>query len=189
MKPILFDFPNQFETENLLIRLPLPGDGEAVYEAKKASAEELNLWLPFIPTEEEPEKTEANVRDAYAKFMMREDLRLHIFLKHSHQLIGCTGLHRIDWSIPKFEIGYWMDTRWSGRGYMTEAVEGVTKFATETLQAKRVEIRCDTLNKKSKSIPERLGFELEAVLKNDKRDPAGDLRDTCIFVKIWNDEN
>jgi ribosomal-protein-serine acetyltransferase len=37
MNPILLEFPEEFETERLLIRKPLPGDGKAVYEAAQAS--------------------------------------------------------------------------------------------------------------------------------------------------------
>ena len=32
------------------------------------------------------------------------------------------GLHRIDWAVPKFEIGYWARTSHAGRGYITEDV-------------------------------------------------------------------
>jgi len=36
MNPIMMDFPNEIETERLYIRLPMPGDGKAAYEAVSA---------------------------------------------------------------------------------------------------------------------------------------------------------
>ncbi|PYZ92285.1 GNAT family N-acetyltransferase [Salipaludibacillus keqinensis] len=187
MNPILRDFPNEFETDHLLIRLPKPGDGPAVNEALKASINELKQWLPFAYAQQEPtvEDTEINVREAHLKFLKREDLRLHIFHKKTLTLVGCTGLHRIDWDVPKFEIGYWVDTRFTGEGYITEAVEGLSKFAFSELNGKRLEIRCDAKNMKSRAVPERLGFPLEGVLKNDDRSVDGkELRDTCVYAKI-----
>jgi RimJ/RimL family protein N-acetyltransferase len=77
-----------------------------------------------------------------------------IFDKETEQFIGLSGLYKPDWEIRKFEIGYWIDTRMSGKGYMTDAVQGITNFAFTELKARRVEIRCDTLNYKSKAIPE-----------------------------------
>ena len=70
---------------------------------------------------------------------------------------------------------------------MTEATEAITNFAFTELNAKRVEIRCDTRNTKSRAIPERLGFTLEGILKNDSLSAdSKELRDTCIFAKANN---
>ncbi len=47
MNPLLFDFPSEFYTERLLIRMPKPGDGKAVYDAIQASMKELKPWMVF----------------------------------------------------------------------------------------------------------------------------------------------
>ncbi|WP_053365254.1 GNAT family N-acetyltransferase [Bacillus sp. FJAT-27245] len=185
MDPILKEFPSEFETERLLIRMPKPGDGKAVFEAIQASLQELKPWMPFANIEQTEEDVEANIREAYAKFIKREDLRLLVFDKQSGMLIGSSGLHRINWSIPKFEIGYWIDSRHSRKGFMTEAVRGIVDFAISELSAKRIEIRCDSRNVKSRAIPERLGFQLEGILRNDELSVDGELRDTCVFSKIF----
>lgn len=183
MNPILMEFPNELETERLYIRLPMPGDGKAVYEAITASIEEFKIWLPFARREQSEETIEANIRESHAKFLLREDLRLLIFLKETGQFIGSSGLHRINWNIPKFEIGYWLDTRFSGKGYMTEAVQGISDFAFQVLGARRVEIRCDTQNARSNAIPKRLGFALEGTFHNDDLNFDGDLSHTHIYAK------
>jgi len=185
MDPILLDIPVEFYTERLIIRVPRPGDGKAVYESIKASVNELKQWLPFAREEQSEEKIEINLRNAYSKFLAREDMRLLLFLKETNEFIGSSGLHNPNWDIPKFEIGYWIDSRYSGNGYMTEAVNGITDFAFQVLHARRITIRCDTLNERSKAIPERLGFELEGTLRNDDRSVDGTrLRDTHIYAKV-----
>lgn len=185
MKPILIDFPDEIFTERLLIRKPMPGDGKAVNDAMRASVMELKAWMPWAQKEQTDEETEAIIREAYAKFLTREDLRLHIFKKDTGEFIASSGLHRINWDLPKFEIGYWIDTRYSGKGYITEAVTAITNFAFYELKAKRVEIRCDTANTKSRAIPEKLGYSLEGILKNEGISADGSsLRDTCVYAKI-----
>jgi RimJ/RimL family protein N-acetyltransferase len=183
-KPILKDFPSEFTTDRLLIRMPMPGDGPAVYDAVTASLEELKPWLPFANHEQTLEGVEANLRESHAQFLKREDLRLLVFLKETGEFIASSGLHRINWDIPKFEIGYWIDTRHSGKGYITEAVYGITRFAFEELAANRVEIRCDPNNVKSRAVAERLSYTLEGTLRNDDRGVDGSLRDTCVFAKV-----
>jgi RimJ/RimL family protein N-acetyltransferase len=93
-------------------------------------------------------------------FLERTELKRHFYLKGAETLVGSSRLHRIDWEVPKFEIGYWCRTRCSGQGYTTEAVRSIAAFAFEALEAKRVEIRCDTLNRPSARVAERAGFHL-----------------------------
>ncbi|WP_246942381.1 GNAT family N-acetyltransferase [Bacillus pinisoli] len=185
MKPILLDFPSEFTTERLLIRMPLPGDGKAVHHAIKNSRNELEPWLPFARNEQTEEQLEENIREAHAKFLLRKDLRFHVYHRETGEFIASTGLHRINWDVPKFEIGYWIDSRYSGKGYVTETVEGLTQFAFEKLGARRVEIRMDTRNIKSKAVPERLGFTLEGILRQDDLAVDGSgVRDTYVYSKI-----
>lgn len=185
MNPLLLDLPTEFETDRLLIRMPLPGDGAVTCESINHSLPELKPWMPFAQKEQTIEDTEINIRQAYINFLNRTDLRLLVFKKDTGEFVASSGLHRINWDVPKFEIGYWIDTRFSGNGYMTEAVQGITHFAVRELKARRVEIRCDALNVKSRAIPERLGFTLEGILKSESISVEGELRDTCVFAKVF----
>ncbi|WP_078394329.1 GNAT family N-acetyltransferase [Shouchella patagoniensis] len=183
MNPILLDFPDEFYTERLYIRMPMPGDGKVMYEAIEASKKEISQWLPFARRQQTVDEVEANIRDAHVKFLRREDLRLLVFEKETGELVASSGLHQIDWTVPKFEIGYWVDTRHSGKGYVTEAVEGIADFAFTQLKARRVQIRCDPKNKSSSAVAERVGFTLEGILKNDERSLDGNsLTDTCVYA-------
>ncbi|MGR9527495.1 GNAT family N-acetyltransferase (plasmid) [Priestia megaterium] len=185
MNPLLLDFPTEFYTERLFVRMPLPGDGKVVAQAINESIEELKPWMPFAQNKQTVEEAETNIRKSHAQFLQREDLRLLIFLKETGEFIGSSGLHRMNWNVPKFEIGYWINSPFSKKGYMTEAVEGIINFALKELGAKRLEIRCDSNNVKSRAIPEKLGFKLEGILENDDVAANGvDLRDTCIYAKV-----
>ncbi|KAA3656664.1 MAG: N-acetyltransferase [Chloroflexi bacterium] len=185
MHPIMRDFPFEFETERLTIRGPLPGDGKEVQAAVAESIDELRPWMPWATEVPTVKVSEIRVREKYLDFLARRDLILHLFLQGTHTFIGSSGLHRIDWSVPSFEIGYWVRTSFSRKGFITEAVRGISNFAFEQLEAKRVEIRCDAKNVRSAAIPQRLGFVLEGTLRNEAVDHiTGELRDTMIFAKI-----
>ena len=148
--PILMDFAESFETERLLIRSPLPGDGREMHAAVRESIEELTPWMPWP-------KEHRTVDDS--------ELRLHLYLRGTDTLVGSSGLQGIDWEVPKFEIGYWCRTRFTGRGYVTEAVRSITAFAFDTLGARRVEIRCDSRNLPGVRVAQRASFLLEGKLK------------------------
>lgn len=163
--PLLLDIPEEITTDRLILRAPRNGDGAGLYESISASREALELWIPFVHNSLSEEICETEMRRARARFILREDLRFHLFLRSDDRPVGGTGLHRIDWAVPKFEIGYWVDTRFAGQGLATEAARAMTELAFGKLGAKRVEIRCDSLNVASAAIPPKLGYELEATLR------------------------
>jgi RimJ/RimL family protein N-acetyltransferase len=184
MDNILRTFPDQFESDRLIIRSPRPGDGVELNAAVIESLANLKPWMPWAQTAPTLEASEAEVRQGHVRFLKREDLWLLLFLKDGRTMVGGSGLHRIDWDIPAFEIGYWVRNRFTGQGYITEAVDRISAFAFETLGAKRLSIRCDRRNKRSAAVAERLGFVLEGIHRCDIRDHFGHLRDTMVFAKV-----
>ena len=184
MDALLLDFPESFESDRLTIRAPRPGDGAEINAAVRETFDDLKVWMPWAQQMPTLEESESYVRRAQCQFLAREELTLFLFLKGTNTMVGSSGLHRIDWDIPKFEIGYWCRKRFQGQGYITESTEAITQFAFETFGAKRVEIRCDSKNVRSRRIPDRLGFKLEGTLRNDSLSPSGELRDTLVFAKI-----
>ena len=100
------------------------------------------------------------------------------------ELLGGTGLHRIDWALGRFEIGYWRKTGCEGRGIATEAVRAMARLAFDSLGARRVEIRMDDNNTKSWKVAERAGFTLEAVLRFDSVTPAGEPRSSRVYARV-----
>lgn len=180
--PILRDLPNELHGERVLIRPLRPGDGSAIFDAVEESREQIAPWLPWVAKTLAPSDSEEAVRRSMALWALREDLMVGIWDHATGRYLGGSGLHRMDWAVPSFEIGYWLRTSAWGRGYVTEAVGVLCRFAFETLGANRVEIFCDAKNTRSSAVPKRLGFRQEALLRNECRDGAGELRDTLVFA-------
>jgi RimJ/RimL family protein N-acetyltransferase len=187
--PILLDFPDHFETERLLIRSPRPGDGPEFNAAILDSLDGLRTWLGrYVDAPPTVEESEAVVRKAHARFLLREDLMLVAFLKGSNTLVVSSGLHNVNWRVPKFEIGYWARTPYQGQGYVTEAVRGISDFALNVLGARRLAIYCDTENHRSAAVARRSGFELEATMPFERRRSNGSLRNTYLFSRVRPEE-
>lgn len=184
---ILVDIPDTLYGERVVLRPPHPGDGKAVFEAVEESREFLYPWLPWTDRHNTPEASESFVRRAYSRWVSRDDLALAIWNRETGAYIGGTGLHRINWEIPAFEIGYWIRKSQEGKGYVSEAVMVLAQCAFEQLEAKRVLIRCATSNVRSRAVPERLGFKLEGILRNDIKLADGNVVDTALYA--WTDED
>jgi ribosomal-protein-serine acetyltransferase len=184
MNPILLDFPDSFDTERLTIRAPRYADAPEIVTAVNESLNELRPWMPWAKEPANVEAAEARLRAAMAKWITREDLLMHVYLKGTSSfVIGC-GLHRIDWNTGRFEIGYWVRTQFAGLGYVSETVNGLTAFAFKQLKANRVEIRCDATNMRSAAVAKRCGFLLEGILRHNSWSVDGELRSTMVFSKI-----
>ncbi|MEL7675288.1 MAG: GNAT family protein [Chloroflexota bacterium] len=187
LNPILRDFPDRFETERLLIRAPRPGDGAAGNEAIRESEAELKPWMPWVHPLPSLEVTEQFYRQAAARWLTRESLPMILLRKEDGLFVGGSGLMCRDWSVPFFEIGYWVRTSLQRQGYITEAVRAQTRFAFDVLGARRVELRCDARNTRSAAVAERAGYALEGRLRHFVRDVEGKLADMLIYARLAGD--
>ncbi len=157
----VYYLPEMIESERLLIRVPMPGDGKLLYDAINDSYNELKLWLPWVNSLPSLEECEFTCKKAYAKFLLKEDLMLLLFLKKENILIGSSGLHDINWLLRRFEIGYWGRTGFLKNGLITEGVNAIVQYALTQLNANRIYLTVDDNNISSYKLAERIGFELE----------------------------
>ncbi len=185
--PVLLDLPTSIDTERLLMRPPQAGDGSLLLSALTESLPELRRFLaslPWVAAEQTIESSELFCRNAQANFVARKDLPFLLFEKATGQLVGAAGLHRMVWATPKAEVGYWGRTSRLRNGFISEAVVALTAYAFTYLQAVRVELITDEENTESRRLAERCQFKLEGVLRNERRAPEGDLRNTCIYARF-----
>ncbi|HMN76553.1 MAG TPA: GNAT family N-acetyltransferase [Burkholderiaceae bacterium] len=185
--PVLLDLPAAIQSQRLLLRSPRSGDGAALHETIVESLPELRRFLaslPWVAEEQTRESAEVFCRNAESNFLTRRNLPFLMFAKESGCLIGVCGLHRTVWDVPKTEVGYWVRSSESGKGYVTEAVTRLVAFAFEALAAERIEIITDAENLASRRVAERCGFTLEGLLRRERRAPDGSLRNTCVYARL-----
>jgi hypothetical protein len=178
--------PDALVSPRLYLRCPQVDDAHALHAAVAESIADLRRYIgtvPWVAHEPSLQNSEAYCRQARENFPAGRDMPFLLFTRDSSELVGCVGLHRPDWSLPKFEIGYWCRSGFTGRGYIAEAVDAVVSMAEAELGAARLELITDAKNEKSRAVAARCGFILEGILCNERRGTDGTLRDTCVYAR------
>lgn len=185
MNPLLLNIPTTIETPRLILRAPREGDGKELNAAAVESFDDLHEWIPWAKTLPTLEDSELRARRSSALWITREDFLVLSFEKASQTLVGCTGLHRINWDTGCMEIGYWCRSSFVGKGLTSEAVNALTRIAFSVLKANRVELRCNPENAKSIKVAERLGYEYEGTLRRTFISPkTGQLQDSRVYARL-----
>ena len=186
--PLLIDVPERLDGERVMLQAPRAGLGAELAVVVTQSLSHLRPWMPWAQEAPTAESAEVVVRRMQADFIARRDLAWQIYARRADgsagRLLGGTGLHRIDWAVRRFEIGYWIRPEAAGQGHVSEAVRLLTVLAFGPLDARRVEIRCDARNIKSRAVAERCGFTLEGVLRNESLGVDGHPRDAAVYARI-----
>jgi RimJ/RimL family protein N-acetyltransferase len=185
LQALLLDIPEVLESPRLTLRATRAGMGAAVNAAVLESFGLLKPWMPWSAEPQTLDASEEHCRDMQAKWHAREMLDFCFVRREDGQLVGKGGLHTIDWTLPKFEIGYWVRTCAMGHGYATEATMALTEFARATLGACRIEITSDAQNGPSRRVAEKAGYTLEGIRRKARRNTAGELSDACMYAKVF----
>jgi len=76
--------------------------------------------------------------------------------------VGNTGLHHVDWRNRRAELGIVIGEKsWWGRGFGTEVVRTMLRFAFEELGLHRVELEAFDYNPRARRCYEKAGFTFE----------------------------
>ena len=134
---------------------------DQMLDAVGRSIVELEQWMPWARELPTRSQFEAVLRDGTASFDRDTEWNYAIFECASDELVGSCGLHRFDDpSCP--EIGYWIRSDRTHRGYATRAARALVGAAFAHLgDVDRVKIRMDRANTASAAVPARLGFTLD----------------------------
>jgi len=74
----------------------------------------------------------------------------------------------VDADDRKAKVGYFIGSRYQGRGIVTASVRAVLAHCFGELGLNRIELRCAADNAQSIRVAQRLGFVLEGILREDE---------------------
>ncbi|MDP9225649.1 MAG: GNAT family N-acetyltransferase, partial [Actinomycetota bacterium] len=86
---------------------------------------------------------------------------------------GTVGLASFDALLNSAELGYWLRSDLTGRGYMTEAAAAIVAFGFARLKLHRIELRAGVGNYDSNRVAEKLGFRRGGMLRDGSRGEGG----------------
>ena len=153
----------QTVSDDLDLVLLEPRHAAALFVLVDSNRTYLRNWLPWVDATRSPEDTAAFIQRTQQQFGQNNGFQTA--LVHQGNLAGVIGHIQIDWPHRATSLGYWLAERHQGRALMTRACEAYLEHAFNDLGLNRVEIRVATGNRRSRAIPERLGFQLEGTLR------------------------
>lgn len=127
----------------------------------------LRQWLPWVDNMQTVADCKAYI--SQCKKLHNEGSDFAYVIMMNETLVGRIGIHYIHQHNKFGAIGYWIGEEWQGKGIITKACMAILNFGFETLSLNRIEIKCATGNNKSRSIPERLLFTQEGILRQAEK--------------------
>lgn len=178
---------NKFELKiNKKISLVIPevDSASVIFPLIDSDREHLREWLPWVDVTLSVKDVEQNLVERIETFERKEQAVFYVL--YEKQFVASAGFVKIDHKNKKGEIGYWILSGFQGRGIITESVKSCIKYGFEELGLNKIIIRCSKENQKSAAIPERLGFTLEGVLRQE--DFRNDAFEDLLFFGLLRNE-
>jgi RimJ/RimL family protein N-acetyltransferase len=115
-----------------------------------------------------------------------DGVRLAMVERTSGEIVGSVGLRDTDWEAGRSEIGYGVQARRRGRGYATQAVRALGRWALTDGGMRRVQLRVRLDNVASLRVAEKAGYQREGTLRMADWD-GKEAHDLAVFSMIATD--
>ena len=171
----MFDYKIDDETE---LRLIEPRHAEALNTLIEQNHAHIKEWSGWLKDDRSIENTRVFIKSNLTRFAENQGFGIAIWYRG--EMAGQIEYNYLDWANQKTEIGYWLGASFQGKGLVTKSCRVLIDHAFNELKLNRVEMHCGVENKRSRKIPERLGFKEEGVIRQ-----AGWLHDHFVDHVIY----
>lgn len=163
----VFDFfPTIQVGSDYVLRQFTYGDTDEYYRYMKD--EEVTLYIPKECIPSSLDKTKEEIDYSLDLFRYKRSIYWAIANKSDNKLIGSCGFNYWNRDHARAEISYDLAKEYWGRGVMTEVVRSVLSYAFSQMQLNRVEATVTPTNIGSLKVLEKLGFQREGLLREQK---------------------
>ena len=139
-------------------------DAERIFQLTDRHRDYLREWLPWVDGTKTIRDTKAVIKKM--RKSQEEKKGMTFVILYDNEIVGITSFNSFDWHNKITYIGYWLAADYQGKGIMTKVVRALCNYAFIDLHLNRIEICAAVDNKKSRAIPERLGFKLEGIRRS-----------------------
>lgn len=164
------ELPNKIETERLVLRVRTVADAEDIHAY--ASLSEVAYPAGFLPVKTLEDEV-YYLEHILSKRNQKDNLPAGygIVVKGTDKVIGSVDFnHR--YADDVLELGYTLHPDYWGCGYVPEAARALIELAFRELGLHKIELSCFGYNIQSQRVAEKLGFTLEARIR-DRKDVQG----------------
>lgn len=174
--------PQEIQTERLRLCPPTVDMAEEIFAAIEGERARLQTYLPWVHHVKTVADEKAFVILSAQQWAQKTRFGYAMLTKGDGRYIGNCSFVSLQWEHHYAEVGYWIRGCYEGRGLVTEATAALEKVARD-LGLHRLEIHCSTQNLRSAGVPQRLGYALEGVCREDFYAEGG-YHDTAIYGKV-----
>ena len=154
-----------------------------VYNIIKANGKFLTRYLPSLLKAKSPEDEYAFFADCNENWKNMKS-PVYAIWKNDGTFVGCCDFHNVEYENRSAEIGYWLDKKHTGNGYVTEAVKALEDdFFKRGFN--RITLIMDTANKACEKVAIRRGYTKEGVMREWHYNPTfKSFRDMYLYSKL-----
>jgi ribosomal-protein-serine acetyltransferase len=153
-----------------------------IYESR----EEIGRWLPFARTSQGPGDVLAFIATVDARRAnMPAETTFTILV--DDEPAGLVEMHDPSRVHNLASVGYWLGTRFTGRGIMTKSLVRLSEFVFAVHGIHRLELYAAVDNVRSRAVAERAGFTFEAILR-DRLKFDDDYFDAALYARFAGEE-
>jgi ribosomal-protein-serine acetyltransferase len=135
-----------------------------LFELIEANRVHLRRWMNWVDQRRNEAEVATYVATSLKQFALNQGI--HIGIWEQDKLCGMINCCPIEWPNKASYLEYWLGASQQGKGIMTASCRAVIEYAFETLGLRRLTIRCAAENRRSRAIPERLGFTFEGLSRD-----------------------
>lgn len=146
--------------ENLYLRELCKEDAQDIFNAIDSNRLYFEKWLPFVPFTK-------SINDSLEYILSVINSKELVYtIREGETFLGIIGFKETNLDTKTTELGYWLKEKYQGRGIITKGAKILCENAFKKRGIKRIIIKVEVGNNKSKAIPERLGFILQGIDKD-----------------------
>lgn len=168
MEKLLLEIPTLLETSRLIVRRYEKGDGDDLFNLleRNNNREYLRDHIDEVNIVNNQKEAELRTRQLYVDWISRERFILGVWLKADKTYIGQIWIEPKKWDVPSFELGWFLDRKYQGKGLATEAAKKAVDFIFKDLHAHKIIVLTREDNEKSIKLAKRCGFIKEGHLRD-----------------------
>lgn len=171
--------------ENYSIRLLTTDDLEPYFEMVDKNRKRLESFFTGTVSKT---KTLEDTRNFLTEILDKSKNKIYfpfILIDNStNNIIGFFDLKNIDWTIPKSEMGCYIDENFEGKGLTARAFEVFCNYCFIEYRFKKLFLRTHETNIAAQRIAEKCGFEVEGKIRRDYKTTSGEIVDLIYYGRL-----
>lgn len=181
-KAYLLDIETALLTNRTVFRRVREGEGAAFYKLFQADHVRLKDYFWELAAQVNSEAAcELWVRRKLAAWLTNDAYFFGIWDKDTAQLIGFISLERVDWTLPRAEVEFFIGKEHAKKGIMTEVLNKLVEFSFDQLKLQKLALRTAMEYYPPQRLARKCGFNREGDLRAEYRKPSGEMMDVMLF--------